>query len=31
VALAAGCGWLATLTLFPVPASRVLQREFVTG
>jgi len=31
VALAAGCGWLATLVLFPVPASRVLQRQFVSG
>jgi multidrug resistance protein MdtO len=31
VALAAGCGWLATFTLFPVPANRVLQREFVSG
>jgi multidrug resistance protein MdtO len=31
VSLGAGCGWLATLILFPVPASRVLQREFVAG
>jgi len=31
VALAAGCGWLATLMLFPVPASRVLQEEFAAG
>jgi multidrug resistance protein MdtO len=31
VTSAAGCGWLATLILFPVPASRVLQREFVAG
>jgi multidrug resistance protein MdtO len=31
VTLAAGFGWLATLILFPVPASRVLQREFVAG
>jgi multidrug resistance protein MdtO len=31
VSLAAGCGWLATLILFPVPASRVLQREFISG
>ena len=31
VTLGAGCGWLATLILFPVPASRVLQREFVAG
>ena len=31
VTLGAGCGWLATLILFPVPASRVLQREFVVG
>jgi multidrug resistance protein MdtO len=31
VALAAGCGWLATVMLFPVPARRVLRREFVTG
>lgn len=31
VALSAGCGWLATLILFPVPASRVLQRESVAN
>jgi multidrug resistance protein MdtO len=31
VSLAAGCGWVATLVLFPVPASRVLQREFVAA
>jgi multidrug resistance protein MdtO len=31
VALASGCGWLATFTLFPVPANRMLQREFVSG
>lgn len=31
VTLGAGCGWLATLILFPVRASRVLQREFVAG
>jgi multidrug resistance protein MdtO len=31
VTSAAGVGWLATLILFPVPASRVLQREFVAG
>jgi multidrug resistance protein MdtO len=31
VALASGCGWLATLILFPVPASHVLQREFVSA
>src|SRR5260370_16106021 len=30
VALASGCGWLATFTLFPVPANPVLQREVVT-
>jgi multidrug resistance protein MdtO len=29
VALGAGVGWLANLVLFPVPARRVLQREFV--
>ena len=29
VALGAGLGWLANLVLFPVPARRVLQREFV--
>jgi multidrug resistance protein MdtO len=29
VALGAGIGWLANLVLFPVPARRVLQREFV--
>jgi len=29
VALGAGLGWLANLALFPVPARRVLQREFV--
>jgi multidrug resistance protein MdtO len=29
VALGAGLGWLANLQLFPVPARRVLQREFV--
>src|SRR5215469_8152284 len=29
VALGAGFGWLANLVLFPVPARRVLQREFV--
>ena len=31
VALAAGCGWLGTLLLFPVSANRVLQREFIAG
>jgi multidrug resistance protein MdtO len=31
VALASGCGWLATFTLFPVPVNRTLQREFVSG
>ena len=31
VALGAGVGWLANLVLFPVPARRVLQREFVDG
>lgn len=31
VALASVGGWLATFTLFPVPANRVLQREFVSG
>ena len=31
VALASGCAWLATFTLFPVPANRMLQREFVSG
>jgi multidrug resistance protein MdtO len=31
VALASGCAWLATFTLFPVPANRTLQREFVSG
>jgi multidrug resistance protein MdtO len=31
VALGSGCGWLATFTLFPAPANRVLQREFVSG
>jgi len=31
VALGAGLGWLANLVLFPVPARRVLQREFVDG
>ena len=29
VSLGAGLGWLANLVLFPVPARRVLQREFV--
>jgi multidrug resistance protein MdtO len=29
VALGAGIGWLGNLVLFPVPARRVLQREFV--
>jgi len=29
VALGAGLGWLGNLVLFPVPARRVLQREFV--
>ena len=29
VALGASVGWLANLVLFPVPARRVLQREFV--
>ena len=29
VSLGAGLGWLANLLLFPVPARRVLQREFV--
>jgi multidrug resistance protein MdtO len=29
VALGAGVGWLANLVLFPVPARRVLHREFV--
>ncbi|MBV8280071.1 MAG: FUSC family protein [Verrucomicrobia bacterium] len=31
VALGAGLGWLSNLLLFPVPARRVLQREFVDG
>jgi multidrug resistance protein MdtO len=31
VALASGCAWLATFVLFPVPANRVLQRDFVSG
>ena len=31
VALSVSFGWLANLLLFPVPANRVLQREFVTG
>jgi hypothetical protein len=31
VALASGCAWFASFTLFPVPANRVLQREFVSG
>jgi len=31
VALSAGCSWLATLILFPVPANRVLQRECVAN
>jgi multidrug resistance protein MdtO len=31
VALAAGFSWLTNLVLFPVPARRVLQREFVDG
>jgi multidrug resistance protein MdtO len=31
VVLASGCAWLATFALFPVPANRVLQREFVSG
>src|SRR5215469_8416398 len=31
VALAAGCGWLGTLLLFPVSANRLLQREFIAG
>jgi multidrug resistance protein MdtO len=31
VALGVGIGWLANLWLFPVPASQVLQREFVDG
>jgi multidrug resistance protein MdtO len=31
VALGSGCAWLATFTLFPVPANRMLQREFVSG
>ncbi|HYZ74244.1 MAG TPA: FUSC family protein, partial [Chthoniobacterales bacterium] len=31
VALGAGLGWLANLQLFPVPARRVFQREFVDG
>lgn len=31
VALASGCAWLATFALFPVPANRVLQRDFVSG
>jgi multidrug resistance protein MdtO len=31
VALAAGCGWLATLMLFPTLASSVLQREFAAA
>jgi multidrug resistance protein MdtO len=31
VSLSAVSAWAATFTLFPVPASRVLRREFVTG
>jgi hypothetical protein len=31
VALGSSCAWLATLTLFPVLANRMLQREFVSG
>jgi multidrug resistance protein MdtO len=31
VALSAVFGWLATILLFPVPATGVLQRHFVTG
>ena len=31
VVLASGCAWLATFALFPVPANRVLQRDFVSG
>jgi multidrug resistance protein MdtO len=31
VALSAVCSWLATIVLFPVPASRVLQRESVAN
>jgi hypothetical protein len=31
VALGSGCAWLATFTLFPVPANRMLQREFISG
>jgi multidrug resistance protein MdtO len=31
VAFASVCGWLAAFTLFPVPANRTLQREFVSG
>jgi multidrug resistance protein MdtO len=31
VALGSGCAWLATITLFPIPANRMLQREFVSG
>jgi multidrug resistance protein MdtO len=31
VALGAGCGWLATILLFPVSAKGVLQRHFITG
>jgi multidrug resistance protein MdtO len=31
VALSVSFGWLANLLLFPVPANRVLQREFVAG
>jgi multidrug resistance protein MdtO len=31
VALGAGVGWVANLVLFPVPARRVLQREFANS
>jgi Fusaric acid resistance protein family len=31
VALGAGCGWLATILIFPVAAKTVLQRHFITG
>src|SRR5258708_5013358 len=31
VALSVSFGWVANLLLFPVPANRVLQREFVAG
>lgn len=31
MALGAGCGWLATILIFPVAAKTVLQRHFITG